>query len=150
MILTAIIFCFRKAWRYRFRIQGGKHRYRSWFAIYLQREEGKCKIRIFDRWPESQTSGREYADSKGSARPHNFTPPADRRWKSCALSAPACFFALRHSYQLEIFETFPSTTFCPSHLVPRALASFLFLTERPGDSITVVHTIDAYISIMWH
>lgn len=25
-------------------------------------------------------------------------PRADRRWKSCALSAPACFFALRHSY----------------------------------------------------
>lgn len=101
--------------------KGGRHARMPWFAIYLLQREGKCKIRIFDRWPGSQTSGREYADSEGNGRPHDFTPPGGPPMEKLR-SECLVFFALRHSCQLEIFETFPSTTFCPPLCLSRFTA----------------------------
>lgn len=120
-IVEKIVKNFDSGYRIFSNSKGGWHARMSWFAIYLLQRKGKCKIRIFDRWPESQTSGREYADSEGNGRPHDFTPPGGPPMEKLR-SECLVFFALRHSCQLEIFETFPSTTFCPPCLVFTARA----------------------------
>ena len=137
---SATNFDFRKASKYFFfsfffffffflSDKGGKHARRRWFAIYLQREEGKCKIRIFDRWPESQTSGREYADSKGSARPHDFTPPGgppmEKLRSECSglLFCSETFVLARNFRNISVDDVLSTVS-----RFPRALVSFLLLT----------------------